>query len=147
MVLCIFVQSSSSSTAISVCTISIFFHHFYYWIMVSISLSYLKNGISHKNKSTGAAILFFFPKTSAGPWPAHAVLTAAAYSNAAAFPRGRAPPPMPLGSCASRAVRGAGGGGHFFMRGCVFARDVRFARTRLGAREPRVAARGAHATR
>jgi hypothetical protein len=36
---------------------------------------------------------------------------------------------------------------NFFMRGCVFARDVRFARTRLGAREPRVAARGAHATR
>ena len=36
---------------------------------------------------------------------------------------------------------------NFLMRGCVFARDVRFARTRLGARKPRVAARGAHATR
>jgi hypothetical protein len=92
-----------------------------------------------KKNPPGPLLLFSFPKPRS--------LDCGRIRTPLRFRVGARPRPMLLGSCASRAVRGAGGGGQFFMRGCVFARDVRFARTRLGAREPRVAARGAHATR
>ena len=98
-----------------------------------------------QKKPPGPLLLFFFPKTNTGPSPATQPWLLS-HSNAASFPRGRgAPPPMPLGSCASWAVRGARGGGHFFNEGlCVRARRAVCADA---AWRTRVTRRGARGTR